>query len=93
MPKAVKPAPGRRPSLRLEGGQACARAAVGRAPPPATKGRTPRSPRMTDMDPDKNLSGQEARQGRIIGRGRMRLVLITSLVLVVLGFILAWMMV
>ena len=48
---------------------------------------------MDDPDPNRNLSGQEARQGRIIGRGRMRLVLFTSLVLVVLAFVLAWMMV
>ncbi len=48
---------------------------------------------MDDMDPNRNLSGQEARQGRVIGRGRMRLVLIASLVLVVLAFVLVWMMV
>jgi hypothetical protein len=42
---------------------------------------------MAKLDPDKNLSGQEARQGRTLGV--MRWVLLASLILVVLGFILA----
>jgi hypothetical protein len=49
--------------------------------------------RMNEIDPDRNLTGQEARQGRIVGRGRVRLILITSLVLVIVGFVVAWMMV
>ena len=48
---------------------------------------------MSDLDPNRNLSGQEARQGRIVGRGRIRGILITSLILVVIGFAVAWMMV
>lgn len=46
---------------------------------------------MNNIDPDRNLSGQEARQGRIIGKGRIRLILIASLILVVIGFIVAFM--
>lgn len=42
---------------------------------------------MTELDPKKNLSGQDARQGRITGH--MRYVLLGSLILVVLGLILA----
>ncbi|MBB3897721.1 hypothetical protein [Roseococcus suduntuyensis] len=48
---------------------------------------------MSDLDPNRNLSGQEARQGRIVGNGRIRGILITSLVLVVIGFAVAWMLV
>ncbi len=45
---------------------------------------------MTDLDPDKNLSAQQARQGKTLGV--MRWVLLASLILVVLGFILARML-
>jgi hypothetical protein len=42
---------------------------------------------MSNLDPKKNLDGQDARQGRITGH--MRYVLLFSLILVVLGFIVA----
>lgn len=45
---------------------------------------------MNEIDPNKNLSGQEARQGKTLGV--MRWVLLASLILVVLGFILARML-
>ncbi|WP_191083660.1 hypothetical protein [Roseococcus microcysteis] len=45
---------------------------------------------MEKMDPDKNLDAQEARQGKTLGV--MRWVLLASLILVVLGFVLARLM-
>jgi len=45
---------------------------------------------MSDLDPKKNLDAQEARQGTTLGV--MRWVLLASLILVVLGFVLARLM-